>query len=449
MRRIAAVFVGSGKEDALARMAEALLAYGTTTSLDVPTQVVWIDVTGCAHLSICEEDPIGECSLAERILHCVKLLGSGSGSHALSVAIADGPRVASAVARFAKENVVIVPPGDGARALQDLPLAALPLAEETIRWLSRLGMKTVGDVQKLPSKSLTARLGALASEAMAFLRGEDATPLVAYIPPQIPEETIILEYGIDATESLLFVAKTLCDRMTARLSGRGLGITELELVLNLDAAIIQRCLLGPRPQNFSQSPQRHIQLALSAPLKTSQEMLSVIKPRVDVYAIEAPILSVVLRATKVVPCVGTPLQLFAPESKAEKLLPRLIAELESDIGNDRVGVLSLPNRWLSEERSILVPVGTPVSVLTREPKPESSSGVVHSWFQEPSRTIHTPILTDVSSLRSVFRMESIEWWKQRTILSDFGTAWIDAVSAEAWIEYDRVKHKVWIRGWLD
>src|SRR5580692_6029325 len=160
----------------LAGLAEMAFAFGATTAFEVggfAGDVVWVDVTGCGHLHASDSDTGGERTLVARLAEKVLTMG-----HVGRVAVADGPHVAAAVARFwprrAHEDSaspgssgcpIVVPPGGNARALAKLPLAALALdagpkrGEKTSEWLSAVGVRRVSDMQKLPRKSLGLRLG--------------------------------------------------------------------------------------------------------------------------------------------------------------------------------------------------------------------------------------------------------------------------------------------------
>jgi protein ImuB len=137
-------------EGALARVAELAMAFGPATAFDVTEDVVWVEVGGCAHLHG------GEGELARKLEARVRALG-----HVCSVAVADGPRIASAVARYA-ERVVgqprLVPPGKGGEAMRALPIAALALDDDVTRWLVDLGLRQCGELQKLPRGSLLRSL---------------------------------------------------------------------------------------------------------------------------------------------------------------------------------------------------------------------------------------------------------------------------------------------------
>ena len=50
----------------------------------------------------------------------------------------------------------------------------------------------------------------------------------------LPEEAAVFEYGVEGSEALTFIAKTLTDRLAARLAGRAVGASRIELDLTLD-----------------------------------------------------------------------------------------------------------------------------------------------------------------------------------------------------------------------
>src|SRR5579883_1946561 len=233
---------------ALARIAEAALAFGPTTAFDVGQDAVWVDVTGCAPLHR------GEDGLARLLAARVRELG-----HACRVAIADGPRLASAVARFSRRpdsEPVIVQRGKGAAAMRQLPVVALGVDEPLRLWLAELGLRTCGDLQRLPRASLCARLagrevyaprrggraalgagvGARAHDVMKLLEGVDDAPLDAWRPSEVPEERVEFDWGVHSTDALGFVLKASCDRLAARLQGRAVAASRLEVVLALDRA---------------------------------------------------------------------------------------------------------------------------------------------------------------------------------------------------------------------
>ena len=419
--------------EALARVAEAALAFGATTSFE--DGVVWADVTGCAHLFG------GEATLAHKLGERVRAMG-----HACRVALADGPRVAAAVALHApshRAGPLVVPEGKSAVAMRALPLAALPLDDEALAWLSRVGMRTAGDLQRLPTRALGTRLGAQVKDVMGLLRGEDATPLTPYRPPATLEERVELEHGIEATEALLFVAKGLCDRVAARLEGRAMAAARIELVLSLD-----RAMLRDEIADASNDPATIVvSLALPSPMSRAVDLFSVLRARVDAHAsthaARAPVRAVTLRVPELARVEGRALDLFVAEPRADVALPRLAAQLAAEIGDARIGVLELCDTWVPQARTRLVPYRA-----TGE-SPRSASSLV-SNAPEPSRVLGAGVAppASLSHPKLLARLEAIEWWRR-------GAGAIDLVVAEmeggvvAWVEIDRASGETRLRGWMD
>jgi protein ImuB len=409
---------------ALARIAEAALAFGPASAFDVATDVVWVDVGGCAHLHG------GEAKLAESLAARVAALG-----HACRIAVADGPRIASAVARFAgarRETPLVVPPGHGAAAIRPLPVAALAFDDDVHVWLRDLGLHRCGDLQKLPRRSLGVRLGARAHDVMLLLDGEDRAPLDPWRPPEVPEERVELEWGASSVEAIAFVVKTLCDRLAARLEGRGVAAARIELLLGLD-----RALCEGRPHLSS------LEVVLPVPLGRAADLLAVVRARLEHHVVAAPVLAATLRATELARAEGRNLELLSPEPRADRALPRLVAELSAELGPSRVGVLALADTWVPDERTHLVRFGS-------APERLRAPGVTSAL--EPTRLVPSrPIPRDAFvPVRPLARIEAVEWWRRPAHRRDLLAAWTSSVQerALAWVEL-RDDGEAKIRGWVD
>ncbi|WP_394849623.1 DNA polymerase Y family protein [Pendulispora brunnea] len=406
----------------LETVAEAALAYGRPASIDERYDVVYVDVTGAAHLFG------GEVALGTALRDRVRDV-----HHAARVAIADGPRVAAAVAQHARktERVCVVPPEGNAVAIHDLPLRALPVDEADRAWLENLGLRCVGDLQRLPPRGLAVRLGAAHAEVMALLAGDDRAPLVPYEPPEVPEERAELEYGIEHTEQLMFVVKRLCDRLAARLAGRAMATTTLELVLSLDRALCR---------DRGVPPSASLTLTLPTPVAGAGELFAVARARAEAWTIEAPILAVALRATDLARKNGVPLDLFVAEARAERTLPRLVAELSANLGDGCVGVLSIANTWVPEEQTRLVPY--------------AERSTIRPWVSPspaPTRLLASPIILadGYRPVRTFVRLEAVQWWRCGIRGRDFIAAWHADERRMAWIARDRESGQALLYGWMD
>jgi protein ImuB len=461
----------------LARVAEAALSFGPATGFDAAQDVVWVDVGGCAHLKG------GEIELARSLEATVRGLG-----HACRVAIADGPRVAAAVARFGRDGTVVVTEGKSGAAMRGLPISALGLDPDVTAWLRDLGLRRCGDLQRLPRRSLGARLGDRVLDVMQLLDGEDRSPLVAWRPPEVPEERVSLDWGVSSFEALAFVLKTLCDRLADRLERRAMAASRLELVLTLDKALCGRHV--PGSAGAWSKPGRHVpgsagawskpgdehhlmsfHVVLPSPLVHAGELLAVLRARLENQALAAPALTVTLRAPELVPHAFRALDLLVPEPRALRALPRLVAELGAELGEDCVGTLALVDTWVPEERTRLMKFGvrdvpsrhslvTSALEATRLSRPDHDGTSPAS----PGRGRNLMTRTALSHVSVLARLEGIAWWRRpsgRTV--DLVSAWVGSKhgGALAWVELrkdgtspappGRGQHKVEVvlRGWID
>jgi protein ImuB len=412
---------------ALERVAEAALAFGPAAAFDVAQDVVWVEIGGCAHLHGSERE------LAQALDARVRALG-----HACRVAVADGPRIAAAVARFALDGTtpLVVPEEKGAAAMRFLPVAALGLEDDVTAWLTDLGLRTCGDLQKLPRRALGTRLGARAHDVMQLLGGEDRSPLDVWRPPEVPEERVELEWGAGSVEALAFVTKTLCDRLAVRLNGRAMAAARLELVLGLDRALCE-----------GSSPTSVLDVSLPMPIARAEDLLAVVRARLERHSLAAPVLTAMLRAIELARVSGRPLNLLAPEPKADVALPRLVSELAADLGDASIGTLGLVDTWAPDERTRLVPFGQPAAV----PRHALLTSTIEPSRLVRPRRVPRESLADAELLA---RMESTEWWRQgilrrRESVRDLFMLWVAEQQGLAWVELVSPDDEAWLRGWMD
>lgn len=169
-----------------------------------------LDITGCAHLFGEEED------LRRAAGRC--LAGFGLTARAT---IAGTPEAARAFARFSRYG--ILPPGSEAEHARALPVTALDAGTGTTIALTRVGLKTLGDLSDRPSGELVARFGAPLSDALRRIFGREdirITPLRA--PPKFIAEKHFPE-PLSVMESLLIVLERLAGDLSELMEQRGQG----------------------------------------------------------------------------------------------------------------------------------------------------------------------------------------------------------------------------------
>jgi protein ImuB len=471
-------------EAALGRVAEVALAFGPTVALrlaregasegavdDSPFDTVWLDVTGAAHLFG------GEDALLEKLCEQVFALG-----HRARAAIASGPRIAQALARFgAREDSGKRrggPSGDRGHAtspLAPLPVQALPIDPDVSRFLTQIGINTIGDLAHLPHAAVAARLGPYSADVMSLLRGTDDVPLLPYEPPRELSEEVVFEEGVENNESLLFVLRGMTSRLGVRLASRGEACARLDVTIPYDRSIArlrlaERGLSGSRDRSAGKGGEGddalslHLFVDLPAPLAEPADLLRALRAKLERAELIAPAVGLRLALSQITSARRVQLDLSRDVAVDPDRLPALLAELSAEIGPDRVGVLEVVDAHRPEARSRLVPAevegqsagrvvetGAQVSLADVLGEPgraghagEVSLGVAPS---EPTRLLPEPvpigrvhpgavIVVDgqsyvIERLRFEMRLQSVEWWTPTPASRDYARAWLVAKDAPA------------------
>jgi protein ImuB len=198
----------------------------------------------------------GETALASRILAAVAELGLESG-----IGVADGLFAAHLAARAAAEAgpacpVLIIPPGRTPEFLARQPVSVLAGPEaagrggagqqavagqqaaagheaaagpDLVALLSRLGLRTLGDLAALPADDVASRFGVAGETVHRLARGLGSRPLAV----RPPAEDLSVAQEFDPPEPLaepvVFAAKALAERMHQGLADRGLTCVRVQV----------------------------------------------------------------------------------------------------------------------------------------------------------------------------------------------------------------------------
>jgi protein ImuB len=258
----------------LVGLAEALMSLSPVVEI-AASDTLLVDASGAAVVTK-RAGPDAEASLAERAV----AIASDMGLHG-RVAVATGRGPARALARHAAGDRPI-PPGGTRAALAKLPLAALDLPADVAARIGALGIRDVGGLAALPAETLAHRFGPAGLLAARLARGDDPSPLVPYVPEALPVEELDLEAPVESVEPLLFGLKRVCDRVAARLAGRGLGTCRLLLRLRLD------------PRGEIEVP-----VALASPSAATSRWMLVLRERLATLRLDAPVIGVALTVGEV------------------------------------------------------------------------------------------------------------------------------------------------------
>lgn len=427
---------------ALGRIAEMAIAFGPVVSFESP-DTVWVDVTGTAHLVGGEE------ALVSQLCERVRSLG-----HRVRGAIASGPSVAQALARYSPVPQTVVPLGNDVQAFGPLPVRALPLDDDALAWLLRLGVVTVADLGRLPRGPLTNRLGPLAARVVPLLSGEDSFALSPYHPPSALSETIEwADAPIEGNEPLLFALRGLLARLGARLEGRGEATRAVVITLRLDREV---------------NGERELQLSvpLAAPLAHAADLMRTLRPKLEALSCPAPLCALTVDASELARAPRPQLALDG-RTQAPEDIGVVLAELSTELGEARVGVLAPSNSHLPEECTRLV-----APSLAEAPSKAGPAAALLLWGDEtrgvepPTRLLPKPApvrgklveggmvsINDtpfrVQHLEPLERLENVNWWTDASTSRDYARAWLvgSQGGAEAWLMRDRRKGGLYVHGW--
>src|SRR3954469_7944909 len=265
-----------------------------------------------------------------------------------AVGIAAGKSVALLAARAALADVEmeasphgvrggafrVVPREEQAAFLADLPLFALAsstrvpgldLDGDLVETLQRFGLRTLGDVARLPPGPLAARLGPGAAPLLRIARGEAEGTFVPQHPPERFEEGEELEGEATSLEPLLFLCKALLDRLCARLGARGLMASELTLLLRLEGGSWDAR-----------------SIALAGPSREAQPLLQLLRLSLEGRPPVSGVRAVRLSAAPTREVLAQ-LPLFGPRTASPTQVAAAVARLQALVGEGRVGIPAPPD----------------------------------------------------------------------------------------------------------
>ncbi|EGF89455.1 nucleotidyltransferase/DNA polymerase involved in DNA repair-like protein [Asticcacaulis biprosthecium C19] len=211
-----------GDRDALERLAGwALQTYSPVVAADPPDGLI-LDITGAAHLHG------GEPALLEGMIR--RLADKGIEACA---AIADTWGAAHALsrfgARFGARPVVIIPPGNSAQAVRNLPVAALRVPYSLVQSLSVLGFDAIGELIAQPRAPLVHRFGRELGRRLDQISGHLAEPIDPVDLPDVTEVKQVFFEPIGAPETLARYTAKLTQQLCDALEARGEGARQLDL----------------------------------------------------------------------------------------------------------------------------------------------------------------------------------------------------------------------------
>jgi protein ImuB len=273
--------------------------------------IVHVDVAGLGRL-------VGDArAVADRLVRQVRAVGLRP-----RVGVAQS-RTAARLAAQSAARVIIVPAGGERELLAGMPLHALDLAPGLLSTFRRWGIRTLGELARLPRQSLGDRLGAAGLAAQDLALGLDREPFRVHVPEPYWEEAQGVEWEIVSLDALTGVIERVLERLTARLAVVHVSADAIDLELTLASGATH---------------QRTIPLAY--PTREGRLILTLVRLDLQAHPPPAAVTGVTLRAHPAV-ARPTPAGLWQPPAPAHRDLAALLTRLTALVGAGNLGTPAL------------------------------------------------------------------------------------------------------------
>ena len=364
------------------------------------------------------------------------------------VALAPTPLAALVAARVGKPFVVT----ELTRLvgqLMPMPLVALRWPEETLERLARMGVRTIGQVLRLPRAGFARRFGTDLLATLDRLTGRSPDLRQRFHAQERFRRRRELSYELESHDAILVALAPLFDELGKFLEARQCGVMKLECLLRHRHAEPTSCVLR-----------------LASPVADVRRLTELLGERLNALTLPEPVRSCELRSDSLVLRVLSSNSVWQPGeygggagAEATELIERLRARL----GPEAVyGLQVLPghrpeNSWGVREPGR--PMGQPVALEQGSGRPRSASAPMSPpWppFRRPLWLLHAPRLLSERDglprrrgpLRLLGEAERIEtgWWDGGDVARDYFTA-VDLHGVRLWVFRERsAPHRWFLHG---
>jgi nucleotidyltransferase/DNA polymerase involved in DNA repair len=247
---------------------------------------------------------------------------------------------ALAAASVARPGQVLIVSDDRTRRfLAPLPLSLLPLERERYEELEELGVRTIGELARLPGAAVAERLGRDGRRAWSLARGESD----GRVNPRLPVRPIV--------ETLEF-PDAVAQELTLR---RGLGVLVDRLLANPERAGRPPRKLALWARLVGGASWRRT-VTLREPSAEPERLRLVLAPKLA--ELPAPVLKLRLEAVELAEERGEQLELLRAEGEArQERLQQGLRQVRAAVGAGGISTVVEVAPWsrIPEARALLVP----------------------------------------------------------------------------------------------
>jgi len=220
--------------------------------------------------------------------------------------------------------------------LRPLPVTLLPLAEEALRRLCFLGLRTLGQYAALPVAAVEQQFGRVGKLAYRYARGEDDRPVVPRWQASHLTAEIELETPLAERERLMMAVRHLVSPLLAELRGKLQACGQVRLTVHFDDGHAQE-----RERTFL------------FPTVEEERMVRTLEQLLDGMHWHSPAISLAVALGQIQDAVAEQLTLFPLEDDRAGKLREVQRYLAARFGANRLrrAVMTRPGAPLPEWRT--------------------------------------------------------------------------------------------------
>jgi len=304
--------------------------------------------------------------------------------------------------------------GSGA-VLEDLPVAVAGLGAEALELLAGLGVRTLGDLLRLPRAGIARRFGQGLVDRLDQALGRAGEPRAFFVPPSRFAQQLELPAPMAEAERAIFAARRLLAELEGFLAARQAGVRGFCLhLLHADAAPTE------------------VRIGLASATRGAEHFTRLLLERLQRTRLPAPIESIRLEAGDHEPLAGRSGDFFGAPGGDGEAWRRLIERLQARLGREAVHGLETREDHRPEEAFCRVDLQA--GELKSVKEKNQPLGPRPLWLLEAPRPL---VEGEFVLLAGPERIES-GWWDGAEAQRDYFIA-RTGESSLAWIYRERIQ----------
>ena len=303
----------------------------------------------------------------------------------------------------------------GGSLFEELPVEITGLEPDALELLRGLGIRTVGELMRLPRDGVALRFGRGLLAELDRALGKIPEPRRFFVPPARFAVRLELPAPVQQADGALFAARRLLVQLEGFLAARQAGVRGFTLAMMHDRA--QPTLVA---------------VSLAAPAREAAHFFMLARERLQTITLAAPVDAIRLEADDLEPLPGATAALFHDARAAGEDWTRLVERLAARLGGGAVHGLAVHSEHRPELawRRTAPGAKAPAAVESPGPRP--------LWLLETPRRLGE---RDFALLAGPERIES-GWWDGSEARRDYyiarggdgSLAWIYR-AADGWYQH--------------